>query len=93
MNDTFLTQGRSRHKIKKVSNLHHFQVELFYQVIDRQLQELNNHFTEVNTKLLLWVACLNPRDSFFAFDKEKLICLAQFYLAEFSPVNLLALDS
>ena len=42
MDDAFITQGRSKHKVQKVLNLHHFQVELFYQVIDRQLQELNN---------------------------------------------------
>ncbi|XP_057719287.1 uncharacterized protein LOC130933681 [Arachis stenosperma] len=93
MNDIFVTQGRSRRKIQKVSNLHHFQVELFYQVIDRQLQELNNRFTEVNTELLLCIACLNPSDSFFAFDKEKLLRLAEFYPHEFSFTQLLALDS
>jgi hypothetical protein len=36
---------------------------------------------------------LNPRDSFFAFDKKKLIRLAEFYPLEFSPVQLLELDS
>ncbi|XP_020237275.2 zinc finger MYM-type protein 1 [Cajanus cajan] len=93
MNDTFQTQGRSRRRVEKVSNLHHFQVELFFQVIDQQLQELNNRFTEANTELLLCVACLNPRDSFSAFDKEKLIRFAQFYSSEFSPIELLALDN
>ena len=48
---------------------------------------------EVNTELLLCVAFLSPRDSFFAFDKERLIRLTQFYLSEFSPVQLLTLDS
>jgi len=47
----------------------------------------------VNTELLLCVACLSPRDSFSAFDKEKLIHLAQFYPLDFSPVQLLELDS
>jgi len=61
-------------------------------VIDRQLQELNNRFTEVSTELLLCIACLCPRDSFSAFDKERLNRLAQFYPLEFSPVELLALD-
>ncbi|XP_020985415.1 uncharacterized protein LOC107475011 [Arachis duranensis] len=68
MDDIFVSQGRSRRKAQKISNLHHFQVEIFYQVVDRQLQELNNRFTEVNTKLLLCIACLNPRHSFFALD-------------------------
>ncbi|XP_057756353.1 uncharacterized protein LOC130975600 [Arachis stenosperma] len=60
---------------------------------DIQLQELNNRFTEVNTELLLCIACLNPSDSFFAFDKEKLLRLAEFYPHEFSSTQLLALDS
>nr|KYP46931.1 hypothetical protein KK1_031413 [Cajanus cajan] len=85
--------GRSRRRVEQVSNLHHFQVELFFQVIDQQLQELNNCFTEANIELLLCVACLNPRDSFSTFDKEKLIRFAQFYSFEFSPVELLALDN
>ncbi|XP_050889973.1 uncharacterized protein LOC127095307 [Lathyrus oleraceus] len=47
-------------------------VSLFceHNVVDRQLQELNNRFTEVNTELLLCVACLSPSDSFSAFDNE-----------------------
>ncbi|XP_057756062.1 uncharacterized protein LOC130975262 [Arachis stenosperma] len=76
MDDIFVSQGKSRRKAQKISNLHHFQVEIFYQVVDRQLQELNNRFTEVNIELLLCIACLNPRHSFLAFDKEKLIQLA-----------------
>ncbi|XLT93434.1 hypothetical protein HN873_015096, partial [Arachis hypogaea] len=47
MDDIFVSQGRSRCKAQKISNLHHFQVEIFYQVVDRQLQELNNRFTEL----------------------------------------------
>ncbi|QHN87193.1 Zinc finger MYM-type protein [Arachis hypogaea] len=93
MDDIFVSQGRSRRKAQKISNLHHFQVEIFYQVVNRQLQELNNHFTEVNTEMFLCIACLNPRHSFLAFDKEKLIQLAQFYPLEFSSTQLLALDS
>ncbi|XP_024632182.1 uncharacterized protein [Medicago truncatula] len=54
----------------------------------RQLQELNNRFTEVSSELLICVASLNPRDSFFAFDKEKLVNLARFYPSEFSSLEL-----
>ena len=44
-------------------------------------------------ELLFYVVSLNPCDSFTAFDKEKLICLAQFYPAELSNVEILALDN
>lgn len=46
----------------------------------------------MKTELLLCVACLSQRDSFSAFDKERLIRLAQFYSSEFSQVELLTLD-
>ncbi|XP_050255064.1 uncharacterized protein LOC126700944 [Quercus robur] len=63
------------------------------QVIDMQLQELNNRFSEANTDLLLCMACLNPSNSFVAFDKEKLIRLAKFYPSDFLGTDILALDS
>ncbi|KAL7235438.1 hypothetical protein ACSBR1_018852 [Camellia fascicularis] len=58
-----------------------------------QLQELNNRFSEASTELLLCVACLNPNNSFCAFDKQKLIHLAEFYPSDFSAVDLMALDN
>ncbi|KAK1560300.1 hypothetical protein Q3G72_024869 [Acer saccharum] len=59
---------------------------------DMQLQELNSHFPETNTELLLCVACLSPMDQFYAFDKHKLIRLAHFYLRDYSHIKLLALE-
>nr|XP_027071964.1 zinc finger MYM-type protein 1-like [Coffea arabica]XP_027120906.1 zinc finger MYM-type protein 1-like [Coffea arabica] len=58
-----------------------------------QLQELNNRFNEVNMELLLCMACLNPSDSFAAFDKKKLIRLVEHYPCEFSKLDILALDT
>ncbi|XP_077239725.1 uncharacterized protein LOC143880628 [Tasmannia lanceolata] len=84
MVDTYVVPGRVRRHVDKRTVLHHFQVELFFQVIDLQLQELNSRFNEANTELLLCVACLNPSDS---FDKEKLIRLFKFYLKEFPEVQ------
>jgi len=52
---------------------------------------LNDRFTETSTELLLCVACLNPSDSFSAFNKEKLFRLALFYPSEFSIVDLMVL--
>ncbi|KDO47792.1 hypothetical protein CISIN_1g044782mg, partial [Citrus sinensis] len=42
MNDVFLPWGRSRRKAREISNMHYFRVELFFAVLDLQLQELNN---------------------------------------------------
>ncbi|KAL5563579.1 hypothetical protein UlMin_033326 [Ulmus minor] len=90
--DTFVAQGRSRRKSPKVTNLHHFRVDIFYSVIDMQLQELNYRFNDVNTDLLLCVACLCPNDSFAAFDKKRLIYFADYYLKDISTIELLVLS-
>ena len=47
---------------------------------------------EANTELLCCVACLCPNGSFSAYDKQKLIRLAQFYPEDFSPAELLKLE-
>ncbi|RWR85620.1 Dimer_Tnp_hAT domain-containing protein/DUF4371 domain-containing protein [Cinnamomum micranthum f. kanehirae] len=92
MNDMFVGRKRSQRKAE-LTNLHHFRVDIFYATIDLQLQELNRRFNVVNTELLLCVACLDPSDSFFAFDKEKLIPLSQLYPNDFSDLNRVRLDS
>ena len=92
MDDLFQTQGGSQCKAQKITNLQHFRIELFYAILDMQLQESSNRFNKMNTELLLCVACLCPNDSFVAFDKQKLLCLVEFYLNDFSPMDLVALE-
>ena len=53
MDDMFVARGRPRRNAQTMKNLYHYRVELFYIVIDMQLQELNNRFNEVNMELLL----------------------------------------
>jgi Domain of unknown function (DUF4371) len=67
-----------------ITNLHYYRVNLFYTVIDMQLQELNNRFTEINTELLICVSCLDPKNSFSSFNKDRLLQLAQFYPSDFN---------
>ena len=91
MDDLFLIPGRSRRKVREITNLHRYRVELFYTVLDMQLQELNNRFNESNTVLHICLACLCPNDLFAAFDKEKLLRLAKFYPKDFSAIDLITL--
>ncbi|PKU66015.1 hypothetical protein MA16_Dca009090 [Dendrobium catenatum] len=58
-----------------------------------QLQELNNRFSEASTELLLCISCLNPSNSFHAFNKEKLIRMTNLYPADFTPSDLMILDN
>ncbi|KAI0510290.1 hypothetical protein KFK09_010891 [Dendrobium nobile] len=69
MDSKFKARGRSVRKCEDITNFHHYQVDLFYTVIDMQLQELNNRFSESSTELLLCVTCLNPSNMFSAYDK------------------------
>ena len=78
MDDEYKLRGHSRRKSQGITNLHHFHYELFNNIIDMQLNELDDRFTKTSTKLLICVACLNPSDIFYAFKKEKLIRLAFF---------------
>lgn len=93
MENMFLTPGRSRRRVQEITNMHHYRIDLFCAILDMQLQELNSRFNEVNTELLLCLACLCPKDSFAAFNKEKLLRLAQLYPKDFSQVDLMALDT
>lgn len=76
MDDTFVIRGRQWHNAQLMTNRYYYQVDLFYTMIDMQLQELNCRFDKVNIELLFCLACLNPNDSFAAFDKQKLIRFA-----------------
>ena len=92
MDEIFVAARRPCRKTPQITNLHYYRVELFYTVIYMQLQKLNNHFSEENTELLLCMACLNPSNLFCAFDKQKLIHLAEFYLHDFSGTDFMAFD-
>jgi hypothetical protein len=91
MDDEYKLRGRSRRKPQGITNLHHFRYELLNNIIDMQLTELDDHFIETSTELLLYMACLNPSDSFSAFNKEKFLRLALFYPSEFSIVDPMVL--
>jgi hypothetical protein len=92
MDDIFIPLGRSRRNTQGTTNLHHFRVDFFYAIIDMQIQELNDRFSEVNSDLLLCVSCLCPDNSFSAFNKDKLIQLCEYYPKDFTPVEILALE-
>ena len=61
MEELYLVVSQSSGK-NESTNLHHYQVELFYIVINRQLTELNEHFIEATTELLVCVTCLSLID-------------------------------
>ncbi|XP_048439401.1 uncharacterized protein LOC103953144 [Pyrus x bretschneideri] len=92
MDDLYVIQGKSLRKAPRKTNHHHYKVELFFEVIDFQLTELDDRFAEGNTELLICLACLSSNDSFVAFDKEKLVRLAHMYPKDFTDRDRSALQ-
>ena len=89
--DIIPTHSRSRRGGQTITYFHHFRVEVFCHVIDLIAQEMDRRFTEVSTELLLCIACLDPRNSFSAFNHAKLLRLAEFYLEDFSAIDHIVL--
>ncbi|KAI5338278.1 hypothetical protein L3X38_017549 [Prunus dulcis] len=92
MDEEYVIPGRSGGNAPMKTNYHRYCVEIFIHVIDGQLAELNDRFNEVSTELLTCLACLSPKNNFVAFDKRKLVRLAQFYPYDFSDRDLLMLE-
>ncbi|KAL6565682.1 hypothetical protein OROHE_004737 [Orobanche hederae] len=92
MDDIYVSGKRPKRRVEEMANSHRYRVEVFNTVIDMQLLELNDRYNEVNTELLLCVACFNPSDSFKAFNKEKLVRLAAFYPNNFKGIEIWALS-
>ncbi|KAM6543835.1 hypothetical protein CsatB_008282 [Cannabis sativa] len=53
MDGIFKASGKSRHKSHEMTNLYYFRVDLFYSVIDQQLQELNDRFNKRPPQLII----------------------------------------
>jgi hypothetical protein len=75
-----------------MTNQEHYHVDFFENVINIHLKELNMHFSEKSSTVFLLSSCLNPRNSFQAFDKDRLIEYARFYQSDFSDSDIKALD-
>jgi hypothetical protein len=67
-----------------VTYLHYYRVDIFYAVIDMQLQELKGRLMKTTIKRLMCMSCLDLNNSFSAFNIDKLLKLAQFYPSDFS---------
>ena len=91
MKEDFVNPKKPRQR-SNITNLHHYQVECFYTVLDMQIQEFNDRFDEINTELFGCTASLSPIDSFHQFDQSKLVRLSEFYPEDFSSVEWISLE-
>ena len=83
----------SQGKKTGITNKHHFQVDCFNEVLNWLLQELDSHFNETTSQLLVCSAAFNPRDLFHDFNVDSLISLAKLYPANFDHVELRDLNA
>jgi len=88
MSEPFVPETRSTRKLQPQPNDTFYRVGLFIKVIDHQVSELNARFNDESTELLRFASCLDPRDSFAAFDVDKLCRLAKLYPLDFSKDEL-----
>ncbi|XP_058783208.1 uncharacterized protein LOC131657874 [Vicia villosa] len=71
--------GRSRLEENQVTIEHYFRVEIFFTTIDKQLQELNNRFSEQAIDLLTLSCALAPTDNYKAFNLDTICTLVEKY--------------
>jgi hypothetical protein len=79
--------NKPRQKIG-ITNKHHYQVDCFNDIIEWLVQELDTHFNERNSKLIICSTTLSPRESFHDFNLENLMTLAKLYPKDFDDAKL-----
>ncbi|XP_049381339.1 uncharacterized protein LOC125845891 [Solanum stenotomum] len=91
--EPYVSSLRFRRKLANYTILHHYCVEVFCNIIDWQLQELNDRSDEVTIDLLHGIACLNPINSFSSFDIRKVMKMAELYPDDFDQSNMRILEN
>ncbi|XP_057798119.1 uncharacterized protein LOC131014237 [Salvia miltiorrhiza] len=67
MSDKFVARCRSRRKAPEVTNLHHYRFDVFFSIIDMQLMELNDRFSEIEAlddQLETYILDMHSTDGF-----------------------------
>ncbi|GJZ29862.1 zinc finger MYM-type protein 1-like protein [Tanacetum coccineum] len=75
----------------KITNQHHFMVDIFNTIMDMQIQEFGDRFSQGSTDLLDSMAALSPHDSFSEFSVSKLVKLSEMYPRDFTYKERLSL--
>ncbi|CAM8884790.1 unnamed protein product [Rhodiola kirilowii] len=84
--------GRGCQQHDVVTNEHYYHFDVFNVIIDVQLMELHDRFTEQSIELLTLSSALDPKNQFKKFDMEKICRLAEkFYPEDFDASEVRAL--
>ena len=76
-------QGRVRNQQDNITTEHHYRVNIFYVVIDSQLQELYHRFNEDAIELLRFSSALEPRETLKYFRSSDLCLLVKNFYAQY----------
>ncbi|KAL9677950.1 hypothetical protein QQ045_015788 [Rhodiola kirilowii] len=84
--------GRGCQQHDVVTNEHYYHFDVFNVIIDVQLMELHDRFTEQGIELLTLSSAFDPKNQFKNFDMEKICRLAEkFYPKDFDASEVRAL--
>ncbi|XP_024965955.1 uncharacterized protein LOC112506164 [Cynara cardunculus var. scolymus] len=89
MEDRYSKNGR---QMTNITNCHYYKFDIFNTVVDMQIQEFGDRFSEVSTELLKNIAALSPCDSFSQFNVSDLLKLSELYPHDFSHMERIALE-
>jgi hypothetical protein len=82
MDDNIYARGYPRNLHKMVTCLHHYKIQIFNEVLHRNIVKMNNRFGETFTRLLKCIACIDSRDSFSSFYHDKVVELESTYFID-----------
>ncbi|XP_024989158.1 zinc finger MYM-type protein 1-like [Cynara cardunculus var. scolymus] len=88
MEDHYSKNGRQR---TNITNRHYYKFDIFNTVVDMQIQEFRDRFSEVSIELLKNIAALSPCNSFSQFNVSDLLKLSELYSQDFSHMERIAL--
>ncbi|XP_057788934.1 uncharacterized protein LOC131005850 [Salvia miltiorrhiza] len=91
MDGNITRPGYKRQGAPLITNFQYYYVEIFCQVVDLVIQEMNDRFSKASTELLSCIACLDPRNSFSQFNVDQLMRFASLYKEDFSANDYLCL--
>ena len=77
--------GRSCQQNDNITIKYYYRIDLFNAIVDFQLLELDNRFTERTTRLLVLSSTLNPVDGFKSFKIDDICSIvSEFYPGDFT---------
>ncbi|XP_023754206.2 uncharacterized protein LOC111902624 [Lactuca sativa] len=82
----------ARNRRTKKTNRFPFEVEIFNTVVDMQLTEYRDRFSETSTQILEYMGALSPCDSFAQFDKSKSLKLGKLYKYDSDDSDMIDLE-